>query len=48
VIGPVDVLERVERVEQAGRADLHPLGAQLLAELEDPGGEGVARHRPSA
>ena len=40
-----EAVERGEGVEQRARADLHPLGAQLLAELDDATGEPLARHR---
>ena len=37
-LGPADLGERLERVEQLAGAQRHALRAQLLAELEQPGG----------
>ncbi|HTN23239.1 MAG TPA: hypothetical protein VL120_04595 [Solirubrobacteraceae bacterium] len=38
-LGPGDLLEDREGVQQLGRAAADALGAQLLAELDEPGGE---------
>src|SRR3712207_6928235 len=36
--GPAHGVERVGGVEELGRADRHPFAAQLVGELEQPGG----------